>query len=159
MSQMLLAEGKLADGPDFGVRLQCLLDLCIQRPGLDSNYFRSCLRIMGNGRPAFGAEYTVDGLARGALSGPAFDRAFDGELLLWDDGNERIGGAALALAIIAVIVRHEAELVDVDGVSNGLAETVTSDRHLDGFLEAIEEGLATLKVLAVEDLCRAEEAV
>lgn len=135
---------------------------------------------MGNGRPAFGAEYTVDGLARGALSGPAFDRAFDGELLLWDDGNEScrkeqlvsyhqprgregvnhtIGGAALALAIIAVIVRHEAELVDVDGVSNGLAETVTSDRHLDGFLEAIEEGLATLKVLAVEDLCRAEEAV
>lgn len=58
-----------------------------------------------------------------------------------------------------MIVRHEAELVDVNGVSNSLAETVTSDRHLDGFLEAIEEGLATLKVLAVEDLCRAEEAV
>ena len=42
-----------------------------------------------------------------------------------------VGRATLALAVIAVVISCGNRLVDVGLVGDGLAETVSSDRHFD----------------------------
>lgn len=53
-----------------------------------------------------------------------------------------VGRAGLALAVIAVVVAGEKRSVDVDRVSDGLAETVTRETHFGIF---DEEGLSSLR--------------
>ena len=115
---MLLAEGQLADSPDLGIldtpsksatisrrksrktgkgqqlgvgktyRLQGLLDLLGEGPGLDGDDGRRGLGIVGNVRAALAAEDAVHGLARGADVGVALGGARDGHLVLLEDSDE-----------------------------------------------------------------------
>lgn len=80
----LLAERKLANGPDLGVllwgqisidannlgldcrgtyRLEVLLDLGVESTGLQSDDLRGGIGVVGDGRAALGAEETVDNVA------------------------------------------------------------------------------------------------
>jgi hypothetical protein len=133
LGQLLLAEGKLADGPDLGVGLQVLLNLRIKSTSLESNNGRCRIWVVRDRGAALAAEETVDGLARGAGAGPLLDGAVDGELVLGDDGNEGVGASALTLAIVAVVVAGDDGLVDVDRVGDGLAEAVSGECHFQGF--------------------------
>lgn len=45
-----------------------------------------------------------------------------------------VGAAALALAIVAVVVAGQKGGLDVSGVGDGLAETVSGERHVGGCL-------------------------
>ena len=121
LGELLLAEGKLADGPDFGVLrgrlasmhlskgetdavgercgthgLEGLALLGLEGTGLDGNDFGSGIRVVGNGRAALGAEEAVDVVARGTLARVFLDGALDGELVLGDDGDEGFGDGMLA---------------------------------------------------------------
>jgi len=134
LGKVLLAERKLADGPDFGVRLESLLQLRREGTGLQGNDLGGGIRVVGNGRAALGAEETMDIVAGRALAGPLLDGAVDGELVLGDNGNERVGRATLALAVVTVVVTSEERGVDVNRVGDGLAETVSGERHVGVFL-------------------------
>lgn len=129
LGQALLAEGQLSDGPDFRVRLQVLLDLRVQGASLEGNDFRGSIGVMRNGRTALGAEDPVDGFARRAFAGPFLGGAVDGELVFGDDGDERVGRAALALAVVAVVVAGDEGSFHVGGVGYCFAETVSCERH------------------------------
>lgn len=105
--EALLAEGKLADGPDLGVlgrlsvcspcvprvrsqtyRLQVLLDLGVEGTGLQGDDGRGSLGVVGNGRAALGAEDAVDGLSRATILGVGLGGAGDGQRVLGDDGDQ-----------------------------------------------------------------------
>lgn len=75
-------------GPDLGIRLESLLDLRVQRTGLDSDDLRRGVGVVGDGRAAFRAEDSVDILARGALARPRLGGTAELQLVFWDDGNE-----------------------------------------------------------------------
>jgi hypothetical protein len=47
-------------------------------------------------------------------------------------GGRTVSAATLALAVVAVVVASEERSLDVSRVGDGLAETVTSERHVDG---------------------------
>jgi hypothetical protein len=130
LGQVLLAEGELADGPDLGVRLEVLLNLRVEGTGLQGNDLGGGIGVVGYGRAAVGAEEAPDGLAGGALALPLLEGAVDGELVLGDNGDEGVGRAGLALAVVAVVVAGEEGSVDVSRVGDGLAETVSSERHV-----------------------------
>lgn len=51
-------------------------------------------------------------------------------------GESTVGRAALTLAVIAVVVTDERGLVDVDGVRDGLAETVSAENHVGQVYES-----------------------
>jgi hypothetical protein len=127
--KLLLAEGKLANAPDLGVRLEVLLEFSVEGTGLESNDTRGGIGVVGDGGAALGAEEAPDRLAGGAFTLPLLDGAFDGEDLLGDDADERVGRTALALAVVAVVVAGEEGLLNVSLVGDGLAETVSSERH------------------------------
>lgn len=101
---------------------------------------------MGDRGATLGAEDTVDGEAGGTLTSPALGRTVDGQLVLGDDSHESynkvnicvspqvlsqltVGGATLALAVIAVIVGSDQRCVDVHGVRHGFAKAVSGERH------------------------------
>lgn len=88
---------------------------------------------MGDGGAAVRAEEAPDSLAGGARVLVLLDRAVDGELVLGDDGDERVCAPALALARVAVVVARDEGGVDVGRVGDSLAETVSGERHLDRF--------------------------
>lgn len=69
-------------------RLQSLLVRLAKRAALERDDGRRGLGVVGDGRPALGAEDAVDGLARGAVLGEALGRARDGQLVLGDDDYE-----------------------------------------------------------------------
>lgn len=110
-------------------RLQGLLDLRVQSTGLEGNDRRSGVRVVGNGRAALGAEETVDRVAGSTVAGVLFDGAVDGQDIFGDDGDEGVGRATLALAVVAVVVRCDDGLLDLGLVGDGLAETVSGERH------------------------------
>ena len=107
LGQMLLAEGQLADRPDLRVRLQCLLQLRVKASRLERNDLGRRVRVVGDGTTTFRAEDAMDGLAGTALACPALGVPFDGELVLEHDGNEGVGRAGLALAVVTVVVANE----------------------------------------------------
>jgi hypothetical protein len=116
LSKVLLAEGKLALCPDFGVlrgkkvisptsqshadhlrlyarigntyRLESLLDLSIQSTSLQSDDLGSRIGVVSNGRATLGAEDTVDGVTGAALASPALDGAVDGQLVLGNNSDQ-----------------------------------------------------------------------
>lgn len=129
MGKGFLAERKLADGPDLGVGLQGLLNLSIQGASLDGNDLGGGIGVMGDRGATFRAEDAVDGEARGTLASPALGRTVDGQLVLGDDSDERVGRATLALTVIAVIVGSDQRCVNVHGVRDGFAKAVSGERH------------------------------
>lgn len=60
LREMFLAEWKLADSPDFGVRLQVLLDLHIKGAGLKGDDLRGSFWVVGNRGAAFRTENPVN---------------------------------------------------------------------------------------------------
>lgn len=56
-------------------RLQSLLDVTIQRPGLDGNDLRRGFGVMRKRAAAFRAENAMNGFAGGAFAGPGFGGA------------------------------------------------------------------------------------
>lgn len=133
LGEVLLAERQLSDGPDLGVRLEVLLDLGIKSTSLQSDDLRGGIGVVGDGRTALGAEETVDNVARRALgAGVGLDRAVDGELVLLDNSNEGVGGTALALAVVTVVVANNERLI-VNLVGDGFAEAVSGERHCERF--------------------------
>jgi len=129
---VFLAERKLADGPDLGVRLQLLLDRRIESACLHGDDFRRCVGVVRDWAAAFRAEDSVHSFAGAAQAGVALGGALEGELVFGDDGDERVGRSRLALAIIAVIVTDKEWLIDIDAIGNCFAETVAGDRHFAG---------------------------
>ena len=109
--------------------LEVLLDLGVKGAGLEGNDLGGGVGVVGDGGAAVGAEEAPDGLAGGALVLVLLDGPVDGELVLGDDGDERVGAAGLALAVVAVVVAREEGLVDVGRVGDGLAEAVSGERH------------------------------
>lgn len=91
MSQVLLAERQLADGPNFGVRLQLLLDFCVEGARLQGDDFGSRIGIMGDRGATFGAEDPVDSLAGAALTSPALGGSVHGQLVLGNNGDQSCG--------------------------------------------------------------------
>jgi hypothetical protein len=73
-------------------RLQLLLDLGVQSPGLEGNDIGSSIGVVGNGRAALGAEEAMDGVSGGGGAGPLLDGTVDGEGGLGDDGDESCRG-------------------------------------------------------------------
>jgi hypothetical protein len=133
LGEVLLAERQLSGSPDLGVRLEVLLDLSIKSTSLQSDDLRGGIRVVGDGRAALGAEETVDDVARRALgAGVGLDGTVDGELVLLDNSNKRVGGTALALAVVAVVVANNERLV-IDLVGDGFAEAVSRERHCERF--------------------------
>lgn len=121
---MLLAEGKLADGPDLGVGLQSLPVGLAQGTALEGDDWWRRLRVVGDRGPALGAEDAVHGLAGRASLGVALGRAGDGELVLRDDDYEGVSRARLTLTVVAVVVPDD-EGIRIDGVLDGAAKAVT----------------------------------
>lgn len=66
-------------------RLQGLLDLVIQCSSLDGNDFGGDVRVVSDGRTAFGAKDAMDGMAGGALTSPGFGGAGKSECFFGDD--------------------------------------------------------------------------
>jgi hypothetical protein len=133
LGEVLLAERQLSGGPDLGVRLEVLLDLGVEGTSLQGDDLRSGIGVVGDGRTALAAEETVDnvtGRALGARVG--LDRAVNGELVLLDNSNERVGRTTLALAVVTVVVANKERLV-VDLVGDGFAKAVSRERHCGGF--------------------------
>jgi hypothetical protein len=131
LGEVLLAERQLSNGPDLGIRLEVLLDLGVKGTSLQSDDLRGGIGVVGNGRTALGAEKTVDNVARRSLgAGVGLDGAVDGELVLLDNSNERVGGTALALTVVAVVVANNERLI-VDLVGDGFAEAVSGERHCE----------------------------
>lgn len=133
-------------GEDSTYRFEILLNLTIQRPGLDSNNFRRSVRIMRYWATALAAKNAMNVLARRALAGPGFGGAGEGEGCFGDDcyqcyqkqttlargyilGGEdgrgnTVARTSLPLTVVAVIVARDERLVDGDGVCDGAAEAV-----------------------------------
>jgi hypothetical protein len=108
VGEALLAEGKLAHGPDLGVltvhlsvhvqyvhyvcsptyRLQVLLDLGVESTGLQSDDRGSSLGVVGDGRATLGAEDAVDGLSGAAIAGVGLGGTGDSQRVLGDDGDQ-----------------------------------------------------------------------
>lgn len=180
LREVLLAEGELADSPDFGVLdpisnvceihakertygLEVLLQLSVEGAGLEGNDLGGGIGVVGDGGTALGAEESVDDVAGRALgAGVGLDGAVEGELVLLDDSDESyrgvsrlillcalhslqawfssfrarwgkrtVGGTALALAVVAVVVANKERGLHVNRVGDGLAETVSGERHID----------------------------
>lgn len=81
----------MGDTETITYRLQVLLLLPVERPGLDGDDLGRRVRVVCNGRAALAAEDAVDGVARGAGAGPALGWARDGHLVLLEDGDEGCG--------------------------------------------------------------------
>jgi hypothetical protein len=45
------------------------------------------------------------------------------------EGKHTIGGATLTLAVVAVVIAGQERGIDVDGVGDRLAKTVSRERH------------------------------
>lgn len=88
----LLAEGQLADGPDLRVRLQVLLDLGVERAGLDGDDLGGRVGVVGDGAAAVAAEPAPDAVAAAAFALPLLQGTVDGELILGNDCDEGWGG-------------------------------------------------------------------
>ncbi len=115
---------------------------------------------MCNRRTAFGAEDSVNSFAGAAHAGPAFGRPLDLDFGLGHHYNQgcnivslqlrkwspdravrdarlrcrellTVGGATLALAVIAMVVTREQGLVDINAVCHSLTQTMTGENHLD----------------------------
>jgi hypothetical protein len=151
LGQVLLAEWQLADRPDLRIRLQLFLQLRVEAPGLHSDDGRGGVGVVSNGRAALGAEDAVDGFARASHSGPALGGALDRKLVFEDHGDEGVGGAGLALAVVAMVVADEEGLVHVDCEGDGLTEAMSGERHFveRGCIE-VGGGEAASEVLAVD---------
>lgn len=126
--ELLGHERQLADAPDLGVGLEVLLVLDREGTGLDGDDGGSSLGVVVDGRAALAAEDTVDGLARGTGTSIALGRTGDGQLVLGDDGDERVCGTSLALAVVAVVVGN-GEGRRVNGVLDLAAKAVTGETH------------------------------
>lgn len=85
---MLLAEGQLADGPNFGIGLEGLLDLGGEGTGLEGDDLGGRVGVVGNGRATVGAEDAVHGVPGATLAGPGLGGAVEGQLVLGDDGDQ-----------------------------------------------------------------------
>lgn len=48
-----------------------------------------------------------------------------------EDGRRTVGRTALALTVIAVVIRGDGRLVDSRGVGDSAAKAVTGERHVD----------------------------
>lgn len=88
LRQLLRHKRQFGLGPDLSIRLQRLLDLGVERAGLERNNLGRRIRVVGNGRAAGWAKDAMHRLARRALAGPRLGLAADFELVLGDDGDE-----------------------------------------------------------------------
>jgi hypothetical protein len=112
-------------------RLEVLLVLDAQGATRQSNDRGRGIGVVGDWRAAVGAEDAVDVLSGRALASPALGGAFDGQLVLGDNDNERVGRTALALAVVAVVIPNNYGL-GVHRVGDVAAQAVTRETHDGG---------------------------
>lgn len=70
LCQRLRHERQLGLSPDLGIWLERLLDVRVQRAGLDGDDLGRRVGVVGDRRAAFRAKDSVNILARGALARP-----------------------------------------------------------------------------------------
>lgn len=128
--QLLLTKRQLAHRPNLRVWLEVLPNLAIEAASLDSDDLGGGVRIVRDGAAALRAEDAVHVFAAAALAAVGLGRAADGQLGLGDDGDERVGRAGLALAVVAVVVADDVRGGDVDSEGGGFAEAVAGERHV-----------------------------
>lgn len=139
LRQVLLAEGKLAGSPDLGVRLQVLLELGIQAATLEGNDLGSGIGVVSNGRAAFLAEPTPDGIPGVGSALPLLDGSIHFKLVLGNHNYKGVGRARLTLAIITVVIASEERGVNVDLVGDGFAKAVSGERHVELYIWSSED--------------------